>query len=308
MISGRANQMRIDGPPADQLGAEPPLLRALGVRFVGRSGRTVEGAEEILIRGRSLVLLGDAGELLECLLDPGRLERGTLSLLGRTPSEALSDSEAAIAPRFLPVPPSLSLKDALGLSARLVGEGKRAVETVLSTVQLTALSRRKVGELTGLQMRLAGLAHALLANPRLLLLDDPYRGLDAAGAEMLELLIEAELEKRSWIACLSDDSPRARRLLLSAQQVLSAELGKLVGPLPPSHLGTQTYWAKFRKVSAELTAELARGASEVIATPHAQVLLLRGIPGKQIARAGMVTQCDLLELRPVGPLTPSDRD
>jgi ABC-type taurine transport system ATPase subunit len=154
-------------------------------------------------------------------------------------------------------------------------------------------------------MRLAGLAHALLGNPRLILLDDPYRDLDEDASDMLELLLETEIEKRRWIASLSTNSARSRRLLLSAEQVLSAELGRLVGPLPPSRFESQAHWARFRKVTDELKAELARAGGRIIATPHCRVLLLQGLGGKHVARAALATDCDLLELRPMG--TPSSR-
>ncbi|MEO6509421.1 MAG: ATP-binding cassette domain-containing protein [Nocardioides sp.] len=84
---------------------------------------------------------------------------------------------------------NLRVHDALGHGARS-GRRKR-VEDVLERVGLAGVDERPVSAYSlGMRQRL-GLAHALLGQPRLLVLDEPTNGLDPQGIrEIRDLLLE----------------------------------------------------------------------------------------------------------------------
>ena len=93
------------------------------------------------------------------------------------------------------VPQRLHINPTLPLSIRrLLCLTKRyptsEIDWALNAVGLQRLSNPPVSTLSGGEFQRLLLAHALLSNPDLLLLDEPAQGVDAAGAEKLYNVID----------------------------------------------------------------------------------------------------------------------
>lgn len=80
---------------------------------------------------------------------------------------------------------------ALGLWRTQNKHDREIVDKALDALQLTDLQKRQIGELSGGQQQRAFLARALAQEAHILLLDEPFTGLDVPGMEALGALLQS---------------------------------------------------------------------------------------------------------------------
>ena len=122
-----------------------------------------------------------------------------------------------------------------GLTA---GEAGRRIDELLDRVGLAGAADRHYREYSrGMKQRLA-LARGLLADPEVVLLDEPTLGLDPRGARDMRKFLRDDVirkQRRTAIVC-SNDPTEARAL---ADRVLFLERGKLHGDAPPERIDAE---------------------------------------------------------------------
>ncbi|MGR1084030.1 lantibiotic protection ABC transporter ATP-binding protein [Olegusella massiliensis] len=90
-----------------------------------------------------------------------------------------------------PLYPNLTAKENLRVRTTLLGLPEERIDEALQTVGLADTGVKRAGRFSmGMKQRL-GIALALLAKPRLLILDEPTNGLDPIGIEELRGLIRS---------------------------------------------------------------------------------------------------------------------
>lgn len=94
-------------------------------------------------------------------------------------------------PEHNPLYKDMFVREYLGFQASIYRIEKQQVETVISQVELTSQTHKKIGELSkGYQQRV-GLAAAILHDPDVLILDEPTTGLDPNQLQEIRGLIKS---------------------------------------------------------------------------------------------------------------------
>jgi ABC-2 type transport system ATP-binding protein len=169
----------------------------------------VDGVSFAVERGEIVGLLGPNGAgkttTIDMVLGVLAPSAGSVSIEGRDVgtrrSEALA--RANFAAVYAPLPGNLTVSQNLTVFGLLYGVPRlRArVEALLAQFDLVALRHTRCGVLSSGEQARAGLAKAMLNEPRLLLLDEPTASLDPATARDLRAQIRA-LARRDGTAVL----------------------------------------------------------------------------------------------------------
>jgi ABC-2 type transport system ATP-binding protein len=157
-------------------------------------------------------LAGDWSSLFALLAGRGRLVRGRAEIAGARADRAVREGRVGLAVSSVGLPGSMRVLDCLRASARLAGfSAGRAPELgrrALGEFGLEPLAGRRIREMSELERRGLGLAHAVLGGPTAIALEEPLGGLDDASAGVVARWIER--------------AATGRRLLVSGQHAGSA--------------------------------------------------------------------------------------
>ena len=132
----------------------------------------------------------------------------------------------------------LSLNDNLKAISEIVIEDKnyrvKRINYVTSRFELDNLREIKAKHLSGGQKRKLVLALALLSEPKVLLLDEPFAALDVLTIKMLQEIIVNLQEESSITICICDH--QAGDLLACVDTAMILSNGKIVAKDTPSNL------------------------------------------------------------------------
>lgn len=203
--------------------------------------RALDGISFLVEEGTFVTVMGPSGSGKSTLLHLlGGLDRPTggrvviedddLAKLDDEDLTALRRRKLGFIFQFFNLLPTLSAWE--NVSLPLLLDGKRlgdvkphAVE-LLEKVGLAARAEHKPGQLSGGEMQRVAIARSLVANPVLMLADEPTGNLDSkSGDQILELLRSTVREERRTLIMVTHDQKAASM----GDRVISLQDGKLVG-------------------------------------------------------------------------------
>lgn len=230
------------------ISAPPPGLRLSGVTvaYPGNPTPVLAGLDLDVPDGRLLALLGPSGcgksttvQVAAGLLTPA----GGSVLLGdrdvtRVPPERRGAAVVFQQPMLLPHRTAL---DNVAFAARMRGHARRTARAAarehLARVGLDTLTDRYPRQLSGGQAQRVALARALAAEPRVLLLDEPFSALDTGLRQsMRDLLTTVQQELRVTTVLVTHDQVEAAAV---ADTIALLHDGRVLQQAAPTDLYTR---------------------------------------------------------------------
>ncbi|MGB3357007.1 MAG: ABC transporter ATP-binding protein [Mycobacterium sp.] len=221
-------------------------LRDLTRRHPGQPVPAIRGLDVDVDGGACLALLGPSGSgkstALRLIAGLDTPTRGSVLLDGEdvtdTPAEKRGIAMVFQRPLLFP---HLSVIDNVAFAARAAGLSRRdsraASRRYLELVQLSDLADRSVADISGGQAQRVALARALAAEPKVLLLDEPFGALDSAlRGDMYALLRAVRDELNPTIVLVTHDQSEAA--------MVADSLAVLIGGVLEHHSDVQTAYVR----------------------------------------------------------------
>jgi zinc/manganese transport system ATP-binding protein len=178
-------------------GSPPVVVTATNASFGYEGNVAVRGITATIHEGEAVALIGPNGSgkstLLKGLIGLTELLAGRVHILGKQPRAARED--VGVLPqadqREVNLPVSVKQVVSMGLYRQLGAirpfrkKERNRVRTALTRVGLQNQAEALFGDLSGGQQQRVILARALVSEPRVLLLDEPFNGLDRPNRESL---------------------------------------------------------------------------------------------------------------------------
>ncbi len=185
--------------------------------------------------GDTVAILGANGSgkttLLRLVATLSTPTRGTVSVLGRAaaPLVELRRRIGFVSHESL-LYDSLTVEENLRFFAGLYGLPRDRVASIMAEMGLEPLTSRRARVLSRGQRQQVNMARALLHDPDLLILDEPFTGLDLDAAARLTAVLRDRKTGERTIMMSTHDLAEARVLATGAVVLLDGRLGPISPP------------------------------------------------------------------------------
>ncbi|WP_084128596.1 metal ABC transporter ATP-binding protein [Demequina sp. NBRC 110055] len=165
----------------------------------------LDGCTLSVAPGRVTGLIGMNGSgkstLFKAVMGAVRVDSGTVTVAGGSPAAARAAATVGYVPQSedIDLDFPVSVRDVvgmgryghLGFTRRARAEDRVAVDEALARVELTELAERQIGQLSGGQRKRAFVARAIAQDAALLLLDEPFAGVDKRSEATIVRLLRS---------------------------------------------------------------------------------------------------------------------
>ncbi|MDM7276011.1 MAG: ABC transporter ATP-binding protein [Thermoprotei archaeon] len=209
-----------------------PAVVARGVRKVYLFNVALDNVDYEVDGGGIHIIMGPNGSgkstLLSIIAGAERPSSGYVKVLGLDPwrdSEKLAGKVKALLDRAS-LPPWASCREVAEITARTSRTPWSDVLETAEALGVTSFWGRPYGTYSTGMKRKALLLTALIGDPEILLLDEPYQGLDSGSVETLTKIIIERATKGQTIIIATHITPE--KLVENARTIAKMELGRIV--------------------------------------------------------------------------------
>ncbi len=148
-----------------------------------------------LHEGRILGLLGPNGAgkttLVKCILDLSRPQSGTIMINSQPAGQPSSRQTLAFMPERFSFFPYYTVEGCMLFYAKMfrLGQPQQAVTEAIEKLRIGKIRRQRIKTLSKGQLQRLGLACTILSGARIVILDEPFSGLDPLGIREVKQLI-----------------------------------------------------------------------------------------------------------------------
>ncbi|WP_211877907.1 ABC transporter ATP-binding protein [Pseudarthrobacter albicanus] len=220
--------------------ADPAAAVQVGGLRIVRAGRDIlQDIGFSISAGRITGLLGPSGSgkttLMRAIVGVQRITSGTVTVLGRPAGDPALRHEIGYVTQSASVYPDLSIEANVRYFGAMYGVHRRDAAEAIAAVGLEGQARMRAADLSGGELSRVSLACALVARPRLLILDEPTVGLDPVLRADLWERFGAMAASGTTLLVSSHVMEEARH----CASLLLLRQGRLLASLTPAELSGQ---------------------------------------------------------------------
>lgn len=199
--------------------------------------------------GRICALIGMNGSgkstLFKAIMGLVRPTSGSAEILGADPAHARTQGRVGYVPQSEEIDWSfpVSVRDVVmmgrygrqGVLRRIRPEDRRAVDDALARVELTDLADRQIGRLSGGQRKRAFVARGIAQGAEVLLLDEPFAGVDKPSEATIVRLLKEQADAGATILISTHDlhalpTLADEAILLRTRVLMHGPVGDVIRP------------------------------------------------------------------------------
>ncbi len=260
------------------IGAVHPEIRLHGISLVYEAGgSTVLALDDLhctFAAGEVTAIIGPSGcgksTMLQITRGFMQASRGTLSFVGPDGQPMTRPPRMATVWQSFNLFPWRTVEDNVAFGLEMAGmpptERRARAQEALRLVDLAGFERKYPSQLSGGMRQRVGMARALVMDPDVLLLDEPFGALDAQTRLVLQEQLAAMVERTGKTVLLITHSIEEAVLLADTVYVLTARPGRVAAevridlPKPRSVASTHDprYAGYFERIYGLLKSEVLR--------------------------------------------------
>lgn len=240
------------------------LLAVHDLRHTYGGEVALAGVDLSVDAGEFVALLGPNGAgkttLVRSVIGLIQPTSGSVRVAGGSPARAEVRRRLGVVQQDVGFPSTLTVREIVEGAAARAGAGKDRAKAAMTEMGLADLARRRASNLSGGQQQRLQLAMGLVADPALLVLDEPTVGLDAASRKAFWATLEERRNRGTGILLTTHIVEEAAAL---ADRIVVLHKGRVVAEGTPSEL-QRTLPGRRVTARTSVPAEVLRAVDGVV--------------------------------------------